>query len=206
MKIHQCSSEGALASLHSRHSGLTASEVEKRLKEYGKNQIEEVRGESLIWRFIKEFIHFFALILWFAAGLAFFAEYQQPGEGMKSLGYAILGVIFVNGIFSFWQQFRAERAISALQKLLPSYVKVLRENQIKPIFAIDLVPGDILVLQEGDNVPADCRLLEAFSLRVNNATVTGESLPQARDAKQSNEERLERSRNTLLAGTSIVSG
>lgn len=206
MKIHQCSSEGALASLHSRHSGLTASEVEKRLKEYGKNQIEEVRGESLIWRFIKEFIHFFALILWFAAGLAFFAEYQQPGEGMKSLGYAILGVIFVNGIFSFWQQFRAERAISALQKLLPSYVKVLRENQIKPIFAIDLVPGDILVLQEGDNVPADCRLLEAFSLRVNNATVTGESLPQARDAKQSNEENLAHSRNTLLAGTSIVSG
>ncbi len=206
MKIHQCEIETALASLHSRHSGLTAVEVEKRLKEYGKNQIDEVRGESLIWRFIKEFIHFFALILWLATGLAFFAEFQQPGEGMKTLGYAILGVILVNGVFSFWQQFRAERAIGALQKLLPSYVKVLRENQIKQIFAADLVPGDVLVLQEGDNVPADCRLLEAFSLRVNNATVTGESLPQARDALPSNEESLDRSRNTLLAGTSVVSG
>jgi calcium-translocating P-type ATPase len=206
MKIHQCDIETALASLHSRHSGLTAIEVEKRLKEYGKNQIDEVRGESLILRFVKEFIHFFALILWLAAGLAFFAEFQQPGEGMKTLGYAILGVILVNGVFSFWQQFRAERAISALQKLLPSYVKVLRENQIKQIFATDLVPGDVLVLQEGDNVPGDCRLLEAFSLRVNNATVTGESLPQARYALPSNEESLEHSRNTLLAGTSVVSG
>jgi calcium-translocating P-type ATPase len=206
MKIHQFETEDALASLHSRHSGLIAVEVDKRLKEYGKNQIDEVRRESLILRFIKEFTHFFALILWLAAGLAFFAESQQPGEGMKTLGYAILGVILVNGIFSFWQQFRAERAIGALQKLLPSYVKVLRDNQIKQIFAADLVPGDILVLQEGDNVPADCRLLEAFSLRVNNATVTGESLPQARDALPSSEESLEHSRNTLLAGTSVVSG
>ncbi|MDD5229331.1 MAG: cation-transporting P-type ATPase, partial [Methylococcales bacterium] len=206
MKIHQFATEEALASLHSRHEGLNANEVEHRLKEYGKNQIDEVRGESLLWRFIKEFTHFFALILWFAAGLAFFAESQQPGEGMKTLGYAILGVIFVNGLFSFWQQYRAERAIGALQKLLPSYVKVLRDNKIQQIVAAHLVPGDILVLQEGDNVPADCRLLEAFSLRVNNATVTGESLPKARDALPSTEESLEHSRNTLLAGTSIVSG
>ena len=206
MKIHQFATEEALASLQSRHEGLNAAEVEHRLKEYGKNQIDEVRGESLLWRFIKEFTHFFALILWFAAGLAFFAESQQPGEGMKTLGYAILGVIFVNGLFSFWQQYRAERAIGALQKLLPSYVKILRENQIKQILAAQIVPGDILVLQEGDNVPADCRLLEAFSFRVNNATVTGESLPQARDASPSNEEILEHSRNILLAGTSVVSG
>jgi calcium-translocating P-type ATPase len=206
MKIHQGEIEVALASLYSRHSGLTVAEVEKRLKEYGKNQIDEVRGESLILRFVKEFIHFFALILWFAAGLAFFAEFQQPGEGMKTLGYTILGVILVNGVFSFLQQYRAERAIGALQKLLPSYVKVLREDKIQQIFAADLVPGDILVLQEGDNVPADCRLLEAFSLRVNNSTVTGESLPQARDALPSTEENLELSRNTLLAGTSIISG
>jgi calcium-translocating P-type ATPase len=206
MKIHQFEVEDALASLHSRHSGLTVVEVTKRLKEYGKNQIDEVRGESLLWLFAKEFLHFFALILWLAAGLAFFAESRQPGEGMQMLGYAILGVILINGLFSFWQQFRAERAIGALQKLLPSYVKVLRDNTIQQIFAADLVPGDILVLQEGDNVPADCRLLEAFSLRVNNATVTGESLPQARDAVPSNEESLEHSRNTLLAGTSVVSG
>ena len=165
-----------------------------------------MRGESLIVRFIKEFVHFFALILWLAAGLAFFAESRQPGGGMAMLGYAILGVIVINGLFSFWQQYRAERAITALQKLLPYYVKVMRDGKLGLILAADLVPGDVILLQEGDNVPADCRLLEAFSLRVNNATVTGESLPQVRDAEPSSEENLEHSRNTLLAGTSVVSG
>lgn len=86
MKIHQFEIEDALTNLHSRHSGLTATEVEHRLKEYGKNQIDEVRGESLIFHFVKEFIHFFALILWLAAGLAFYAESQQPNEGVKMLG------------------------------------------------------------------------------------------------------------------------
>ena len=185
---------------------LSQAEVQHRLNEYGANQVEVIRGESLILRFIKEFVHFFALILWLAAGLAFFAESRQPGGGMAMLGYAILGVIVINGLFSFWQQYRAERAISALQKLLPHYVKVIRDGELGQILVANLVPGDIVLLQEGDNVPADCRLLEAFSLRVNNATVTGESLPQMRDAQPSSEENLEHSRNTLLAGTSVVSG
>lgn len=206
MKIHQFSVEQALASLKSRSDGLITKEIEDRLKEYGLNQIDVVRRESLILRFIKEFVHFFALILWLAAGLAFFAEYQQPHNGMAMLGYAILGVIVINGVFSFWQQYRAERAITALQKLLPQNVKVLRNGKLEQILVVQLVPGDIIVFQEGDNVPADCRLIEASSLRVNNATVTGESLPQARDAAPSTEENLEHSRNTLLAGTSVVSG
>ena len=206
MKIHQLSPEEALASLNSSQVGLSQTDVEHRLDEYGPNRVEEVHGESLLLAFIKEFSHFFALILWLAAALAFFAESRQPGGGMATLGYAILGVILINGLFSFWQQYRAERAISALQRLLPYYVKVIRDNAVGLILAADLVPGDVILLQEGDNVPADCRLLEAFSLRVNNATVTGESRPQARDAENSAEESLEHSRNTLLAGTSIVSG
>ncbi|MCX7100150.1 MAG: cation-transporting P-type ATPase [Methylobacter sp.] len=206
MKIHQLSPEEALASLNSSQVGLSQTDVEHRLDEYGPNRVEEVHGESLLLAFIKEFSHFFALILWLAAALAFFAESRQPGGGMATLGYAILGVILINGLFSFWQQYRAERATSALQRLLPYYVKVIRDNAVGLILAADLVPGDVILLQEGDNVPADCRLLEAFSLRVNNATVTGESRPQARDAENSAEESLEHSRNTLLAGTSIVSG
>lgn len=90
MKIHQLTTEEALASLHSRHEGLTQAEVTNRLHEYGLNQVDVVRTESLILRFIKEFTHFFALILWLAAGLAFFAEVRQPGGGMDTLGYAVL--------------------------------------------------------------------------------------------------------------------
>jgi calcium-translocating P-type ATPase len=206
MKIHQLSPGEALKSLKSSHDGLSQNEALRRLKEFGPNQIDKVPPESLLISFLKEFIHFFALILWLAAGLAFFADYRQPGEGMDALGYAILGVIVINGLFAFWQQFRAERAVAALEKLLPHYVKVLRDNSIGLILATHLVPGDVILLQEGDNVSADCRIIEAFSLRVNNATVTGESMPKARDAEPSSEEDLLHARNTLLAGTSVVSG
>ncbi|OIQ78382.1 calcium-transporting ATPase 1 [mine drainage metagenome] len=162
--------------------------------------------ERLTITFIKEFTHFFALVLWLAAGLAFFAEHHDPGLGMATLGWAILGVIVINGLFSFWQEYRAEQAIAALRKLLPLQTKVLRDHAIVLLDVDRLVPGDVILLQEGDNVPADCRLLEAFALRVNNATVTGESLPKGRDAQPSRDEDILTSRNVLLAGTAIVSG
>jgi len=206
MKIHQFSPDEALRSLKSRSDGLSHIEALRRLNEFGPNRIDKVPAEPLVLVFLKEFIHFFALILWLAAGLAFFADYRQPGGDMDTLGYAILGVIVINGLFAFWQQFRAERAVAALEKLLPQTVKALRDGKIGLILAANLVPGDVILLQEGDNVPADCRLIEAFSLRVNNATVTGESMPKARDAAPSPEDDLLHGRNTLLAGTSIVSG
>ena len=181
-------------------------EALRRLTEFGLNQVEEIRHEPLWLAFAKEFTHFFALILWLAAGLAFFAEHQAPGEGMATLGWAILWVILINGLFSFWQEYRAERAITALQKLLPQQVKSIRAGNLTLMAAAELVPGDVVVLQEGDNVPADCRLLEAFALRVNNATVTGESLPKGRDALPSQAEEILNSRNVLLAGTNVVAG
>ncbi|MDO9105820.1 MAG: cation-transporting P-type ATPase [Methylovulum sp.] len=206
MKIHQLKPDEALIGLKSCHNGLSDTEALRRLKEYGPNLIEKIRKEPLWISLIKELVHFFALILWLAAGLAFFAESQQPGSGMNTLGYAIVSVIVINGLFSFWQQFRAEQAVAALEKLLPQYVKVVREGKMALIFAADLAPGDVILLQEGDFVPADSRLLEAFSLRVNNATITGESMPKARDAQPCLEEDLLHGRNTLLAGTTIMSG
>ncbi len=206
MKIHHLTPAEALDSLGSSMEGLADATIEGRLHEFGFNRIEESRKKSVLLAFVQEFLHFFALILWLAAGLAFFAESQQPGEGMATLGYAVLGVIAINGCFSFWQRHQAEQAIAALQKLLPHQVKVIRDGELSLVFADELVPGDLLVLQEGDNVPADCRLLEAFNLRVNNATITGESLPKGRDAQASDIEDISQSRNILLAGTSVVSG
>jgi len=206
MKIHHLTSVEALESLGSSMAGLSDAMIDGRLHEFGFNRIEETKKKSALLAFAQEFLHFFALILWLAAGLAFFAESQQPGEGMATLGYAVLGVIAINGCFSFWQRHQAEQAIAALQKLLPHQVKVIRDNELSLVFADELVPGDLLVLQEGDNVPADCRLLEAFNLRVNNATITGESLPKGRDALPSEVEDISQSRNILLAGTSVVSG
>jgi calcium-translocating P-type ATPase len=206
MNIHHLSADEALASLHSGTTGLAHSEATRRLLEFGSNQVEALPLEPLWLKFIKGFTHFFALLLWVAAALAFVAEWQAPGQGMAMLGYAILGVILINGQFSFWQEYRAESALSALLKLLPRQVKVIRGGSVDQIEASLLVPGDVILLQEGDNVPADCRVIEAYGLLINTSTVTGESCPKACDAASSKEPILLHSNNILLAGTSVVTG
>jgi P-type E1-E2 ATPase len=93
-----------------------------------------------------------------------------------------------------------------LRKLLPQRVKLMRDGNVALGSVEELVPGDIVVLEQGDNVPADCRLVEAFDVRVNNAAVTGESISLARDSSASDADELVSGRSILLAGTSLVSG
>ena len=206
MRIHQLSALDAVASLKSVVTGLSNAEVERRLHEFGVNEVAKVAGVPLWLRLVKEFITFFSLLLWVAAGLAFFAEWSEPGEGMAKVGYAIVTVILVSGLFSFWQEYRVEQTLAALRKLLPQQAQVLRDGKIIRVPAAQLVPGDIVHLEQGDNIPADCRLIEAFAARVNNAAVTGGSLPKARDAEASKADDLIDSKNVMLAGTSMVSG
>ena len=104
MHLAHLSVDAALTSLRTAAQGLTEVEAERRLREYGPNRIAEVRGAPQWRRFLNEFTHFFALILWVAAGLTLFAEHRSPGEGMWQLGMAIVGVIIINGTFSFWQE------------------------------------------------------------------------------------------------------
>jgi calcium-translocating P-type ATPase len=204
--IHGLSAEQALASLKTTAAGLASAEATRRLAEFGPNHVEEVAREHLLLSFAREFTHFFAIILWIGAALAFAADYFDPGQGMGRLGVAIVGVIIVNGIFSFWQEYKAEQAVEALRQLLPQKVQALRGGEIVELLASALVPGDIVVLEEGNFIPADCRLIEASALRVNTATVTGESLPKARTIEPSTEDSPLYAKNVVLAGTSVVSG
>jgi sodium/potassium-transporting ATPase subunit alpha len=206
MKIHQLSVEAALECLGSGANGLVAAEAGRRLREYGPNRVEKIARAPAGLRLLREFVQFFSIILWVAAALAFVAEWSAPGQGMARIGYALIGVILVSGIFSFWQEYRVEQTLNALQKLLPRQVNLLRGAAVVRLSVEQLVPGDLVLIEQGDIVPADCRLIAAFSLRVNNATVTGEAMPQARDASPSQEDDLTGSRNILLAGTSVVSG
>jgi sodium/potassium-transporting ATPase subunit alpha len=206
MTLAQLSVEAAFDSLKSRPGGLSSEEAQRRRVEFGFNRVEPVAREPLWLTFGREFIHFFALILWIAAGLALFAERREPGQGMAQLAIAIVAVILINGIFSFWQSYRADRALDALRQLLPQQVNVLRAGASQALAAELLVPGDVLLLGEGDKVPADCRLIEAFGLRVNLSTVTGESLPKARNATPDPNASTLAAHNLLLAGTLIVSG
>jgi magnesium-transporting ATPase (P-type) len=203
---HRHDIEKLYAHLHSSAQGLTQAEATRQQAKYGINQIEKISGQSFAGKLLKEFTHFFALILWLAAGLAFFAEWREPGQGMATLGYAVLGVIIVNGLFSFWQEYRAEKALSALRNLLPRYTTALREGKAIKLLVSELVPGDVVLLVAGDDVPADCRLIEASGVRVNTANLTGESRPMARNTSAKNEEQPALRQDILHAGTSLISG
>ena len=137
MKIHQLSVQDALGSLRSAVSGLSAAEAARRLREHGANVVQEVTRAPVWLRFVSEFVQFFSLILWAAAGLAFLAEWSDPGQGMARIGYAIVIVILVSGLFSFWQEYRNEQTLAALARLLPQQVKVLRADTLRsiPIFS-----------------------------------------------------------------------
>jgi calcium-translocating P-type ATPase len=206
MLIHQVPLDAAFATLRSRQAGLSATEAAARRIELGPNRIERLRSTPLAVRFLRQFTHFFAVLLWVAALLALVTDWWMPGQGMTTLALAIVAVVVINGAFSFWQEYRAEETMAALQRLLPHQVKAIRDGATVVLPSEDLVPGDLIFLTAGDNVPADCRLVEAFAVRVNNATVTGEAHPVSRDARPSVETDLLQSRNVLLAGTSVTSG
>jgi sodium/potassium-transporting ATPase subunit alpha len=205
MKIQNLSREEVLKLLLTSENGLSEEDARRRLQEYGLNEIKEVRKKPLYLRFISQFTHFLAILLWIAALLCFLSEYLHPGEGMFSLGLAIIGVIVLNAIFTFIQEYRAEKAVEALKKLLPFHVKVLRDGLTKEISATEIVPGDIFFISEGDKIPADSRLIDSNLLMVNNAPLTGESESKPRDYKPYEGDSLE-SPNIVFAGTHIVSG
>ncbi|MDH4231049.1 MAG: cation-transporting P-type ATPase [Nitrospirota bacterium] len=205
MKINRLAREEVLRSLVTSEKGLSGEEAKRRFLEFGPNEIRETRKTPLVLRFLRQFTHFLAVLLWIGAGLAFLSEYLNPGEGMLALGLAILGVIVINALFTFVQEYRAEKSFEALKQLLPFHVKVLREGKEKEIYAREVVPGDILTLSGGDRVPADARIIETVYCMVNNAPLTGESEPVPLTAGACGGELIE-SRNIAFAGTSIVSG
>lgn len=158
----------AYQQLASSPEGLTQQEAEARLEKYGKNRIQAAQKRSLVKTFLENFTSLMAILLWVAGFIALFAD-------MTELGIAIWLVNIINGVFSFWQQYRAAQATDALQKMLPNYAKVLRDGKTVNLPVEDLVPGDVLQLKSGDNIPADGRMLTAESVQVNQSALTGES-------------------------------
>jgi sodium/potassium-transporting ATPase subunit alpha len=206
MLIHQLPLDVAFATLRSAPAGLSLAEAATRGREFGPNRIERLAPTPLAVRFLRQFTHLFAMLLWVAALLALVADRWMPGQGMATLAAAIVAVIVINGAFSFWQEYRAEETMTALQRLLPHQVRTRRDGATVVIASEDVVPGDVIFLAAGDDVPADCRLVEGFGVRVSNATVTGEARPVSRDVRPSADTDPLRSRNVLLAGTSVTSG
>lgn len=169
-------------------AGLSLEEVELRRKHNGPNLLPRPPHLPLWRRLLSQLVHFFAIMLWIAGSLAILA-------GMPQLGFAIFVVILLNGLFAFFQEYRAEKAGDRLRDLLPRRVTVIRDRMPQAIDAVQLVPGDVVVLNAGDSISADMRLAEVHSLSVDTSTLTGESVPTTPQTG-----------DTIFAGTFAVEG
>ncbi len=204
--IQRLAVEEVYLSLKTHPGGLAPEEAEKR--QSAVKEKPDAFKLLLAWtgRVTKQFTNFFALLLWAAAALCFLIERFQPGENMLTLGWTIILVIFINGTFSFVQEYRAEKATLALKNLLPPKTKVLRSGEMAEVLVDFLVEGDIVFLQEGDMVPADIRLVETNDLKVSNATLTGESDVLTRTALPSSAGSLFEADNIVFSGTMVLAG
>lgn len=173
---HALNSEQILKQLATpAESGLTAEEVARRLETYGPNQLDEAPGITFWQMLLDQFNNFVVILLIVAAGVsALLGEWIEAG--------AILVIVILNATLGVIQERRAEQALAALKKLAAPDAKVIRDGERKSVPSPQLVPGDIVLLEAGNYVPADIRLLEAANLRIEEAALTGESIPVQKDA------------------------
>ena len=199
--VRRITADRVFSALGTSPAGLTQAEAETRQARQGKNLIQTERRESPVRALLSNFTHLMAILLWVAGGIAFVA-------GLPELGVAVWLVNVINGCFSFWQEYQAGKATDALKKMLPSYASVIRDGRELRILAEDLVPGDLMVLAEGDRISADARVVRAFDLQVDQSTLTGEAVPVRKTADAVLEEDLTQAEtpNLVFAGTTVSEG
>ena len=175
MKEYLQSKEDVLNDLQVGENGLSTSEAEARLEKNGKNKLAEGKKESLIHRFFKQLAEPMTIILLVAAvisGVLAIVEKEFPTDVI-----IIMAVVLINAVLGVLQESKAEKALEALEKIAAATSKVIRDGHQITIKSEDLVVGDIIVLEAGDAVPADCRIIECASLKIEEAALTGESVP-----------------------------
>lgn len=208
MKAYAAPVEQVIAEYGSDPKGLSSREAVRRLEKYGKNKLKEAKKESLFHRFLNQLKDPMILILLVAAGVsAVTSIYSQEGLGEVAI---ILVVVLINAILGVYQESKAEKAIEALQAMTAATSKVLRDGEIVHLKSEELVPGDVVLLEAGDAVPADGRLLESASLKIEEAALTGESVPVDKDIQpldpQSGDVPLGDRKNMVYMGSTVVYG
>ncbi|MEV5408802.1 cation-transporting P-type ATPase [Thermopolyspora sp. NPDC052614] len=189
--------------------GLTEAEAARRLAVQGRNELPVSRRASLVVRFLAQFTDLFAVVLLVAACVTALAYSlgEPPEVGYLQLTVAILAVVLLNAVIGVIQEHMAERTAEALEAMVPHRARVLREGRWTEVPAAELVTGDVVILEAGDAVSADCRVVEAHELTVNNMALTGESEPVVRTAEPvpADSAPLE-SRNLVWMGTTVAGG
>jgi Ca2+-transporting ATPase len=173
---HDKSVAEVLGQLDSCSDGLMATEAADRLVRFGRNEITRRKPISPLHLLLKQFANYFILVLLFAAGLAYAVSFLPNESGRRLTAFFILGIVALSVILSFFEEYRAQKELEALDKLLVFKTTVLRDGTHREIDAAEVVPGDILVLTHGQKIPADARVIEAHSLRTDESALTGESV------------------------------
>lgn len=176
MKFYCENAEEVLNQVYSSENGLTEAEAQKRLEENGKNRLEAAKGKSIFRRFMEQLADPMIIILLAAAAVSGVLAAMEP-EGEFVDVIIILAVVIINAVLGVYQESKAEKAIEALQEMSAATSKVIRDGKVQIVHSEDLVVGDVILLEAGDAVPADARILESASLKIEEAALTGESVP-----------------------------
>jgi len=193
-------SEEALQVLNTNKMGLSQEEAQKRLQKYGPNELKKEKGISPIKLFFEQFTDILIIILLIATGLSIYL-----GEITDAL--VIIAIVLACAILGFVEEYRSEKALEALKKMTAPTAMVLRDGKEVKVQASELVPGDIILLYTGDKVAADARLIEAVNLKIDEASLTGESTPVNKEVDPLPEEAgLPERRNIVFTGTAVVYG
>jgi len=181
MKEYLKQKQDVLSEVASTEAGLTSREAEERLTKNGKNKLVEGKKESLFHRFMKQLAEPMTIILIVAAAISAGVEiYNGVSAGHWEFPadvVIILAVVLINAVLGVFQESKAEKAIEALQEIAAATSKVIRDGKQISVKSEDLVVGDVIVLEAGDAVPADARIIECASMKIEEAALTGESVP-----------------------------
>jgi len=197
---HAMEIDEAMKQLNAESTGLSQEEVQKRLQQYGTNELQKEKGTSAIKLFIEQFEDLLIVILLIATGLSIYL-----GEITDAI--VIIAIVLACAILGFVEEFRSEKALEALKKMTAPTAMALRDGKEVKVQTSELVPGDIVLLYTGDKIPADSRLLESFNLKVDEASLTGESSPVTKDVTPLPEETpINDRRDIVFTGTVVVYG
>ena len=202
---HSTEIDGVLALLETSNEGISDEEAVKRLAEYGPNELQEEGGTKWYHILWEQFTSLLVVVLIISAAVSGYLALQE-GEAMTDM-YVILLIVVMNGILGFVQEYRAEQAVEALKAMVSPRVLVMRGGKEEDIDSKELVPGDIVLLEAGSRVPADCRLIEAANLEVDEAALTGESRPVNKRISLVDEDAgIGDQKNMVFMGTVVTNG
>lgn len=197
---HTLTVDETLEKLSSSREGLSTEEAEQRLSEFGPNQLEEIYKPSKLRIFLRQFENYLIIVLLAASAISWIA-------GETTNAYVIVGIIFFISLLGFLQEYKAERAMEALQEMVAPEANVLRSGSTSRIPVKGLVPGDVVYLEAGDKVPADGRVIEETSLQIVESSLTGESVPETKGIEAvASETHLADRTNMVYMGTIVVYG